>query len=322
MRYHFVKMLYLIRYADFGLPEHERDKLQGRIIKTIETQIPDAKVDKERGRIYVETDLETAEQELKSIPGIISFSKSRKCALENLNTEVARLAEESNFKDKKSFAIRIRRIGLHPFTSQEKAAELGGVILDKYPHLKVDLKNPEGEIFVEIRGLACYLFTEKTAVLPPEIEGTKFVADNMLGKLARRLRMLGFDTVYSGESSDEDLVKIARREDRLLLTRDTRLAELKVIKALLIKSLDYPAQVKQVMKDLNLKVARGKAFARCIECNNLIEKIEKGKIKDKVPEFVYETNEEFTFCPKCQKVYWKGSHYEKMVKEIESFAQD
>jgi len=144
----------------------------------------------------------------------------------------------------------------------------------------------------------------------------KFIVDDMLGKLAKRLRMLGFDTVFNFGIPDRELLKISRDEDRILLTRDTALLKVRGVKGLFIKSTEFKSQLKQVVNDLKLKIEKKNVFSRCAECNTPVEEIEKEKIKDKVPEYIFKTHEKFYHCPSCKRIYWKGTHIDKLEKEF------
>jgi len=147
----------------------------------------------------------------------------------------------------------------------------------------------------------------------------KFLCDQMLGTLAKWLRIYGFDTYFANsEISDEELLKISKDEDRILLTRDKKLvqrAHKENIKNIEIKTTDVNEQLKIVLKDLTID--KNKVLSRCILCNNVIDEIKKRDVGGKVPERVFETNEEFWFCKKCNKIYWKGSHYENMIEKMD-----
>jgi uncharacterized protein with PIN domain len=146
----------------------------------------------------------------------------------------------------------------------------------------------------------------------PEI---KFVADVMVGKLARWLRILGFDTAYSNKFEDDELLRIAQSEDRVLLTRDTGLASRSgSIRHVFIESDHFREQLRQVLKDLGLKDF--KVFSRCLECNTPLVEVDKEDVFEKVPPFVYLTQERFASCPSCRRVYWHGTHAEEMLKRI------
>lgn len=143
----------------------------------------------------------------------------------------------------------------------------------------------------------------------------KFIVDEMLGRLAKWLRMLGYDTVYKTPTSDSILVNQAFREQRIMLTRDTRLVDRKYIpRYILIKSDNYIEQLRQIIKELGLLPAPDLFFSRCILCNTEIESIPKNEVETKVPPYVYKTQEKFLYCPRCNKIYWSGTHIE-MARE-------
>jgi len=151
-------------------------------------------------------------------------------------------------------------------------------------------------------------------------EEIKFLADKMLGKLVTWLRILGFDTIYSPSDEDSSLILIARKENRILLTRDTNLIKRKIIcDFLFIKSDKWEEQLFEIINGLKIKLSlKSKIFSRCSLCNSITIKKEKLEVKDFVPPYVYLTQNEFVYCPTCKKYYWKGTHWERMNKKIQS----
>ncbi|WP_324736355.1 Mut7-C RNAse domain-containing protein [Thermococcus sp. SY098] len=140
----------------------------------------------------------------------------------------------------------------------------------------------------------------------------KLIADMMLGRLARWLRLYGYDTVY-GVKDDDEIIEIAKKEGRIILTRDEELAK-RAKNAILISSNKFEEQIKQLMK---LGFTFNELFpenARCPKCNGLIKEISKEKIKNRVPPRVYEKYNEFYICTKCGQIYWPGRQWEEMVK--------
>ncbi len=145
----------------------------------------------------------------------------------------------------------------------------------------------------------------------------KFICDEMLGSMAKWLRIFGYDTKYVKNMKDEEIAKIAREEKRILLTRDKKLAA-RFEKSIYLENNGLKNQLKRIIKELALKIDDKNLLTRCIICNEKIEKIDKEKVKGRVPEHVYESHEEFYICPKCQRIYWIGTHFKNMKKFIES----
>ncbi len=144
----------------------------------------------------------------------------------------------------------------------------------------------------------------------------RFLADEMLGKLAKWLRTIGYDTVYYTGGGDSALVQRALAEDRVILTKDSHLVRRKLArKALFIRS-DYPReQFKQVVEELGLD-AQSKLFTRCLVCNRELILVEKEVIRDRVPSYTYLTQDRFYECPGCERVYWPGTHKDSMLQVI------
>ncbi len=143
----------------------------------------------------------------------------------------------------------------------------------------------------------------------------KFLADNMLGRLATWLRLLGYDTAYLPEASDPELARIARAEERILLTRDVELTRRRGVRHLLIESEKVDQQLQQVFRTLNLTARQ--AFSRCAECNTPLDQINKETVRGQVPPYVFQTQERFLRCPNCQRVYWRGTHWARMLARLE-----
>jgi len=144
-----------------------------------------------------------------------------------------------------------------------------------------------------------------------------FIADVMLGRLARWMRFLGFDTLYFRDIKDSRLIRIAREQDRHILTRDTRLIKIKgVNNFLLIKSNDSFHQLFEVID--TLKLNQFNPLSRCVVCNGMLTRVtNKHDIKDSVPEFIFLNMNVFLECTDCGKIYWEGSHPKKFKEKID-----
>ncbi len=137
----------------------------------------------------------------------------------------------------------------------------------------------------------------------------KFLATIELGRLGKWLRILGYDCAYSTETNSGSLAIKSLQEDRIILTRNVRLGARAGFKVMRIKSDFVKEQLSQVLNDLRLSVSEEAMFTRCVICNLPLEDIEKKEAKDKVPQYVYETNNDFVKCQKCGRIYWHGTHW-------------
>jgi uncharacterized protein with PIN domain len=144
----------------------------------------------------------------------------------------------------------------------------------------------------------------------------RFIADAMLGRLARWMRFLGFDTLYHPDISNSRLVRVAREEERFILTRDTRLIKIKVVKDYLLIKADNPFKQLHEVIDI-LKLKEFNLLSRCVKCNGLLTRIlDKIEIKDSVPEFVFLNFNVFLRCSDCGKIYWEGTHPKKFREQL------
>ena len=143
----------------------------------------------------------------------------------------------------------------------------------------------------------------------------KFVCDHMLGTLAKWLRLLGFDVIYPGPVADSEIRDAAAQEDRMVITRDKELASTTKVRTLYVESDVLEEQLKFVLSELDLKVTD--PMSRCSVCNSLVDRVDKSSVEGKVPEGVFDRQEDFWFCSECGKYYWQGSHWEKIAKTIE-----
>jgi uncharacterized protein with PIN domain len=143
----------------------------------------------------------------------------------------------------------------------------------------------------------------------------KFAADRMLGRLVKWLRVIGQDVIYGRHLSGYGLIRAARAENRLILTRDRGLARKQPPEFLLIESDHYREQLEQVVKACDLRPLPN-AFTRCLECNALLQPRPKESVKDSVPPYVYETQEKFSWCSECRRIYWPATHQRRMIDAL------
>ena len=145
----------------------------------------------------------------------------------------------------------------------------------------------------------------------------KFILTRELGRLAKWLRILGFDSEYFQEDNIGSLIIQALRDNRIILTRNLRMHDIYGTKIIYIKSERLPEQVAQLLKELKLGSNSKQMFSRCIICNTELIAVEKEKIQDRVPEYVFATQDNFVTCPQCKRIYWQGTHWGNVKKILE-----
>ena len=140
-----------------------------------------------------------------------------------------------------------------------------------------------------------------------------------LGRLARWLRLLGHDTVYAreGEESPSGLLIRTLREERTILTRDHRWGKKRGVRVIWIQSDRVEGQLKEVFKLPEARPCKVKFFTRCLKCNALLESANKPKVASRVPPYVFETVKTFKHCPRCDQIFWAGTHVALAQKFLE-----
>lgn len=156
-----------------------------------------------------------------------------------------------------------------------------------------------------------------TRLRPEPLRQPRFVLDVHLGKLANHLRMVGFDTAYSNHAHDSDLVKLATEEARTLLSKDRELLQNESLpRRYFVRATDPRHQLIEVLRRFDLFNSLH-PFTRCIECNTPLVQTAKEDILHHLPPKMREMYNEFQLCQRCNRVYWKGSHYERMREFVE-----
>lgn len=154
----------------------------------------------------------------------------------------------------------------------------------------------------------------KNPIQRKPLQHQKFVLDCHLGKLARHLRMLGFDTLYRNDINDDEIIELSAQEDRIVLTRDLAILKCNAVThGYYPRSQDPGQQLEEIIKRFDL-MSHAQPFSRCMDCNGHLEAVEKGVIIHKLEPQTRDHFEEFFQCDQCGKVYWKGSHYERMCE--------
>jgi len=151
----------------------------------------------------------------------------------------------------------------------------------------------------------------------------KFIVDNNVGKLAKWLRIMGYDALFFNGSDDSRMIATALAEGRVILTRDTQIVKRRVVtsgrlKAILITSDEPELQMHQVVDSLNMD-CQFRPFTICLECNQPLEERSKQQVKDLVPPYVFQTQSQYMECPACHRIYWRGTHWQAMTERLKKF---
>ena len=149
----------------------------------------------------------------------------------------------------------------------------------------------------------------------------RFIVDSNVGRLATWLRITGFDTLFAKGIDDNRLVRIALDEDRVLLTKDRQILKRRLVtsgrlKVILIEDDEVKAQLRQVLTTLNL-ASQLRPFSLCVECNESLVPRERDEVEELVPPYVFQTQTQYMQCPGCLRIYWRGTHWDRMSKELE-----
>jgi uncharacterized protein with PIN domain len=150
-----------------------------------------------------------------------------------------------------------------------------------------------------------------------------FIADNMLGRLARWLRVMGCDVEYFPEIGDAELIERSEQSGRLILTRDTLLVRRRQVRAncLFVAGDHFRDQVRQVVRAFAINPCEG-FLTRCLNCNALLQDMARERAAGRVPPYVFATREHFQICPDCSRLYWGGTHRDRMKEDLREMLMD
>ncbi|HUX25558.1 MAG TPA: Mut7-C RNAse domain-containing protein [Burkholderiales bacterium] len=201
------------------------------------------------------------------------------------------------------------------------------------PHTEVDLILVDGSSVGfdrVLRGgerVAVYPVFERLDITPLQhlrplpLREPCFVLDCHLGKLARHLRLLGFDCLYRNDYRDYELITAAVAERRIILTRDLGLLKQRLVThGYYVRETNSEAQLREVIRALQLESSL-RPFTRCRECNAELRDVPKSEVLARLPEKVRAAYERFQLCPGCGRIYWEGTHYERLRRLLDPGAQ-
>jgi len=153
----------------------------------------------------------------------------------------------------------------------------------------------------------------------------RFIADNNVGKLARWLRLMGYDTLLFKQKDDSQMINTALNEDRVILTKDAQFMKRRLVtngtlKVILIKQDAPEVQIQEVAKALNLDYHFA-SFSLCLECNRALLPHSKGEVQNLVPPRIFEIQTQYMECPACHRIYWQGTHWQAMGKKLQDLEE-
>ena len=315
--------MYLVRFAEVG-----RDGQAGRqghrrdLAAEVAARLPGARIESCRGRLFVDSDSPHALAELTALPGVSSVSPCRVAGPGELETAAIAAAREA-LPGGGRFAVRVRVVGRGQ-SARALAARLGQAIAASAPDLAVDLRAPEATVGVELRPPRGYVYSavlpgaDRRGPAPARPDGPpRFLVDQMLGKLARWLRVLGFDAACDLDRPDSWLLRRARDEGRVLLTRDRALAAASSAASYLVEAARPDEQLAEVIRALDLPVDRGRLLTRCTACNVPVEPMPAALAHPQVPPQVRERHDRFFTCPSCRRIYWEGDHCARIAEHLD-----
>jgi uncharacterized protein len=200
------------------------------------------------------------------------------------------------------------------------------------PHTEIDLilvnrkpvqfsYHPEKDDYISVYPVFEAIDISSINLLRPKpLREPKFVIDVHLGTLAKYLRLLGFDTLYRNNFEDAEIIELSVSEQRIILTRDLLILKNgRVTHGYFVRETNPKKQITEIVMRFDLK-NQFNPFSLCLDCNGRIMKVEKINIDKKLKPNTRKTFQEFYQCGSCKKVYWKGSHYEKLMKMVEGLS--
>ena len=214
-------------------------------------------------------------------------------------------------------------IGIDRGRSVKDAIESAGI-----PHTEVDLVIVDGasvgfdHVLHGGEHVAVYPVFERLDIAPLQhlrpapLRDPRFVLDTHLGKLARHLRLAGFDSLWRNDYADEEIVALALAERRIVLTRDRGLLKRRAVeRGHFVHATDADLQLAEVIRVFQLE-GMLRPFSRCRECNMALVDADKAEVSDRLPDEVRKLYDRYRHCPGCGRIYWEGTHYERLKRTL------
>jgi uncharacterized protein with PIN domain len=159
---------------------------------------------------------------------------------------------------------------------------------------------------------------EMIRLQPPRQTEPRFIADVHLGRLTAYLRLAGFDTIYHNDAPDDEIVAISASEDRVLLTRDVGVLKHTIVRrGYFVRETQPAGQLVELLRHFDL-VTRATPFTRCLRCNSRLQAVRKDLVDHLLPARTRTWFHEFSCCPTCSRIYWRGSHHVRMQRFLDA----
>ena len=316
---------FLIRCAETGREQQARlGKLRKDLAGVIRELLPDATIETAPGRVFV-TASDDAAVALAALPGVGTVSPCTRVAFADLEATVLELSQK--LRPSMTFAVRVRRGGGRSGASAHEptpaiARRLANAIVAQ-TGARTDLESPDALIGIELRGDDAFVYEtiidgiDRAGPMTPPASGEpRFVVDQMLGRLAARLRLIGYDAITVFDIADSEVTRLAAADGRILLTRDHLLSQTRAVPVHFVAARDVRNQIIEVVRALGLSPDAAKFFTRCTLCNAGLESVEESLIAERIPPNVRERHVHFVRCVGCDQVYWRGSHVDRILAEL------
>ena len=320
---------FLIRYLEAGRDAQRGGQRRDLAATTVE-RVPGAVVTAETGRLVVEVadeDAARAREVLADLSGIASLSPCTRCDVDGVEAEI--LARARAIPVGAAFRVSVRQRSTAGEASPVRAARLGARVLAARPDLRVDLHAPDAVLGVEIRGGDAFVYDEviagrdwrEAAPTAPTAAEPRFVADQMLGRLATWLRLLGYDTVHPWDQPDSWVLRVARDEGRIVLTRDGPMAQVRSTPVHFVRARHAVDQLAEVVRAFGLAIDDARLFTRCARCNQLVEPVDRDAVIDRLPPAIAADRAlALRRCPRCDQIYWRGAHVDRILEHLRAIA--
>jgi uncharacterized protein with PIN domain/tRNA(Ser,Leu) C12 N-acetylase TAN1 len=316
---------YLIRCAETGREQQARlGKLRKDLACVIREQLPDATIETAPGRVFVSTH-DDAAASLAALPGVATVSPCIRVAFDDLERAVLELAKK--LRPDMTFAVRVRRGGGRSGASGHEptpaiARRLANAVVAQ-TGARTDLDAPDALVGIELRGDDAYVYEtildgidRAGPMTPPASGDPRFVVDQMLGRLAARLRLIGYDAITVFDIADSEVTRLAAADGRILLTRDHLLSQTRAVPVHFVVARDVRNQIIEVVRALDLAPDASRFFTRCTLCNASLQSVEESVIAERVPPNVRDRHVHFMRCVSCGQIYWRGSHVDRILAEL------